>query len=325
MPKRSSYDRLAVDALFAAQDGLARRRQLLDLEVPENTIDFRLRPKGPWQRLLPGVVLAQSGPATHAQRMRGALLFAGDGAVLTGGSALRLHGVRGARKTQQAHALVPHSRRRGSFGYVTIERTRLLPPPEDIGGLQVAPVARACVDGVRRLDDLGVIREITAEVVQRRMTTVAGLASALRAAARQRTALPNKALNEVRAGVRSAAEAAAYEIIEKAPNIPPPRWNVRLETVAGAWLGDPDAYWDDVVAALQLDSMEWHLGPADYKRTQASQRRLTNAGVMVLPYAPGDLINDPARFLRELESFRAEARRRTPPDDVAVRLRDAAA
>ena len=51
----------------------------------------------------------------------------------------------------------------------------------------------------------------------------------------------------------------------------------RLERLAleddGEFIAPPDAYWATVAAALQIDSMRWHLGPAAYKRTQRTSAR----------------------------------------------------
>jgi hypothetical protein len=49
---------------------------------------------GRWQQPCRGVVVAHSGPLTEQQRMRTALLWAGDGAVLAGLTAARLEGFR---------------------------------------------------------------------------------------------------------------------------------------------------------------------------------------------------------------------------------------
>ena len=65
----------AVDALIQAQDRIVTRSQLRGLGLPKSTIQSRLRPGGPWQRLLPATYLAQTGPPSLRQLSRAALLY----------------------------------------------------------------------------------------------------------------------------------------------------------------------------------------------------------------------------------------------------------
>lgn len=53
-----------------------------------------------------------------------ALGYAGDGAVLTGAAALRVHGVSRTGRGDQLIVLVPHGSQRSSHGFVTVRRTR---------------------------------------------------------------------------------------------------------------------------------------------------------------------------------------------------------
>ncbi|MGN6613251.1 MAG: hypothetical protein ACTHLJ_15895, partial [Angustibacter sp.] len=148
-----------------------------------------------------------------------------------------------------------------------IERTRNLPEPIVRQGLPLASVARCVLDACRQLEDLAAVRELVAEVVQRRLCTVKELGDALAAAARQRSALPREVLREVEAGVRSVAEAHAREVFSR-HGVPQPRWNWALHTVDGEHVVTPDGWWDEIGCALQIDSMRYHLGPALYRRTQ---------------------------------------------------------
>ena len=143
----------------------------------------------------------------------------------------------------------------------------------------------------------------------------------VRAAARQRTALTREALSEIAAGIRSVAEAKIREILQQA-GIPAPEWNVEIFGPDGEFLGRPDAYWPHFGAALEIDSMAFHLTPAAYKRTQRRQRQLTIRGILVLPVAPGDALADPDAFLAEVRALLAAAAARPCP---AVHVRPRAA
>ena len=70
-------------------DGVAALRQLESLGVDSSTAYRRCRPGGPWQRLLPGVLVLHAGRPSQRQRLRAALVHCGDGSMLTGTSAVK--------------------------------------------------------------------------------------------------------------------------------------------------------------------------------------------------------------------------------------------
>jgi hypothetical protein len=264
------------------------------------------------------VVITHRGVPTRRERLLAAVRYGGDGAVITGLPGLQEYGVRAARTAARPHVLIRHASQRTSHSFVTVERTRRLPEPRTAGGLPLVGVARAVIDACRRCQDLNFVREIAAEVVQRGLCTPAEIGEELRAAARQRTALARAVVREIEEGVRSVAEALAKEELNRA-GIPPAEWNVELLTLDGEFIASPDAYWRDVVAALQIDSMRFHLGPADYKRTQRRQRALTIHGVLVLPIAPSDVISDRDGFIADVVALRAQAAARPRPRIVVRR------
>ena len=318
MPRRAHYDAVSVDALFSRQSGVATHAQLVELGVPLSTVTHRIGVRGPWQRLLPGVVLCHRGSPARRELVVAALLYGGERATVTGLEALSAYGIRAARQPRTVHVLVPEQRRRADFDYVHIERTRRMPDPVLVAGIPLAPIARAVVDACRLLKRLDDVRELVAEVVQRRLVRVEELVAAVRAAARQRTALPNAVLREIASGIRSVAEAKARELIRMMA-VPQPEWNVTLRTASGTFLASPDAYWELLVAALEIDSMTWHLSPGAYKRTQRRQRAMVaRAGVMVLPVAPADVIESAQAFEADLRGFLQQASLRTPPTDLVV-------
>jgi len=87
----------------------------------------------------------------------------------------------------------------------------------------------------------------------------------------------------------------------------------------GEFIGSPDGWYDDVAMALQIDSMQWHLSPAQYKRTQRVQRAMIRHGIAVMPFAPADVSADAAAFIADLTTCRLAATARPRPDIVVVR------
>lgn len=322
MPSRRSYDRAALDQLAREAERVLTHAVLVGAGVSLSTVTHRLGPSGPWQRVLPGVVLLHRGTPTQRERILGALAFAGPDAVVTGLTALHSYGLR-AGGTPSVDLLVPMARQRKSHGYARIERTRRLPQPTVRSGVPYAPVARAVVDACRRLERLDDVRELVAEAVQRRLCTVSQLGVEIGAAARQRTALGHAALAEIGAGIRSVAEARAREVYRR-HGVPQPEWNVTLVDGNGDLIAVPDGYWRALAAALQIDSLAWHLAPSSYKRTQQRQRALTVSGVLVLPVAPSFILEDETGFVDQTRALLIEASRREPPPGIFVRREPAA-
>jgi hypothetical protein len=323
MPRRSFTDFTALDALLREQERIATHRQLLELGLPMSTIVDWIHPRGRWQRLLPGVVLAHKGTPTHRERRLGALAYAGADAMLTGLTALDAYGVRAVRSVSPVHLLVPHSCQKHAHSFLAIERTRRLPEPCLRHRLRLAPLPRAVIDACRRLEDLDEVRAIVAEVVQSRRCKPAELAVEVRRAARQRTALTREALREIEAGIRSVAEAHASDVLRR-HGLPQPEWNVSLFDEDGCYLGDPDGYYERVAVALQIDSMEWHLSPEDYKRTQRRDRRYVTRGVLTLDFAPSDVLDDELAFCRDAAAILEQAAARPAPRLIVRRPNRAA-
>ena len=91
MPRTSSFDGLR--QLLDEQLAVASRGQLLALGMNDRAMQYRLRPDGPWQALLPGIYLAVTGTPTFEQKEMAALLYAGPESVVTGPAALVHHGI----------------------------------------------------------------------------------------------------------------------------------------------------------------------------------------------------------------------------------------
>src|SRR5690242_18523684 len=175
--------------LARARIEVIKARALVEAGVPESTVYARCRPNGPWQLLLPGTVLLTSGKPTADQLVVASLLYAGPDAVVTGLEAARRHGVRrGPGSNGLVHVLVPHDQQPASARHVVIERTHRLPPPVIRTGVPLAPVARALVDGARRLSAPGDAAELFADAVQRGLCSIGQLWREVEEAQRRGTA-----------------------------------------------------------------------------------------------------------------------------------------
>ncbi len=235
------------------------------------------RPGGPWQQLLPGVVLLHPGPPTSEERLHAALMYAarerGTGVpaqpgastahtpayaevMITGLAALTLHGFSSTPPLPSLDAfdvLVPRMRRLRSTGCARIVRTPALPVPEQVTGVPVAPVARALADAVAELVDAGVVRRLLTEAVRGGHCDPASVVRELNQARLLSRPHVVDAVDSLLAEGRAIAEDRLYRMVRE-HGLPDPVWNVDLRLPGGPYLGGLDAYWPDQAVAVELDT-----------------------------------------------------------------------
>jgi hypothetical protein len=319
MGKKASFDRDAVAELLGHQKGVITRSQTKDCGMSDAALRHRLRTGGPWQALLPGVYLSANGSVTTAQREVAAILYAGSGSVITGPAALAWHRIR-VPNTSIVNVLVPEPRRRRDVGFVQLNRTSRMPRrvfPD--GQVCYVPPARAVADTVRGIRDLGVVRAIVADGVQRGIVKVPQLADELAAGPARGSARFRQVLGEVGDGVRSSAEGDLHTLVKR-ERIPEPMYNPRLYA-DGGFVAEPDAWWTDAGVAGEIESREWHLSPQDWERTLARDARMSACGIIVLHFPPKRLRTEPQVVAAEIRSALAAGRSRGPLGIRAVPAR----
>ncbi|MFI5660739.1 hypothetical protein [Streptomyces sp. NPDC051684] len=313
----TSVRALARHPLALTQDQLLTREQLMELGCANSTTNHRCRRDGPWQRLLPRVHLLHSGTPTPRQRMRAALLYAGEHALLTGHAALSLHNFRAAPRPERLRwvdVLVPYegAGARGT-SYVKVHRTRRLPENHPMAGLRCAPIARAVADAIPGLVCERDVTAVLAEAVQRGYCTPEELLAELAASRRRHAPYVARSTDHLAAGVHSVLEADARTLIH-ASALPEPLWNPNLhDPLTGAFLARPDAYWPAEGLALEIDSREYHLDPSSWRRTLSQRNRLAAAGLPVLAVTAEDLRGRGEGVAGEIRGALAEARGPPPP------------
>lgn len=323
MPRRAQWDRAAVRAVAEPQLQLITARQLADLGVPTATVYRRSELGGMFSWVLPGLHRVDGrGPLSEPQRRMATLLYAGDGSALTGVSRLCVAGVRAAARPvfnplDRVHALVDHSRRRSSHGFVQIERTRV---PYSVGeheGLAVVSNARAVVDACRRCTDQEAVRALVFEVVQRGFSNVESLQREWDRAQIRGSRFLRLALEEIAAGARSVPEGDVRGAFLAAG------WtrllfNPVLETPDGVFIGCPDAYDPVTGVCLEIDSREFHFEASSWEATMARHGRMTAHGLAVLHAPPSRATKDMAGLLHQFATA-VTAREGHPPPQVRVR------
>nr|WP_239029465.1 hypothetical protein [Pseudonocardia acidicola] len=267
--------------------------------------------------MLPGIVKLDNGPPTRDDRRLAALIYAGDGSVITGLDALQLHGMRRMpHPSGPVHVLIPTGRRRVGAGRVLAERTERLPEPA-AGRWSLAPIARAALDFARRSSDRDEVRATIAEVVQQGRCSAADLCAELEAGSSRGSALPRDVLREIADGVRSVAEADARRLVARS-GLPQPLYNPRLLDKHGRFVAVPDVWFDEVALAWEIDSREFHLSPEEYDRTLDRRSAMMAEGVIVMHSQPRKLRHRRTEIVDELRRNYAQAALRPRPDVVAV-------
>lgn len=283
--------------------------------MDSSTVYRRCLPGGPWRKLLPGVVMLQNSAPTREQMVIAALLYAGPRALVTGVEACRRQNLRTGPGGEHdpIHVLTPHDEKVVSSGFVVVERTHRLPATVFSGQVPLAPVGRAALDAARRLRSSDEIAKLLIEAVQRGGCTVRGLRWELEHGSQRGTAIPRRILGDI-AGLRSVAELHGRRLTNHL-SVPPTHWNPALYTPDGTYIGRPDAWWDDVGLAWEIDSVEFHYSSGDYAQTLTRNGRYAQTGILVLQTLPSRLRSATAAVVGELDAaYRAAAA--SPRPDV---------
>ncbi len=297
--------------LLDQQFSVISRGQLLVLGMSDRSMQYRVRPGGPWQVLLPGVYLGVSGTPNLPQKEMAALLYAGPRSLITGPVAMLHHGVRGPHDLDTIDVLVPAARQRSSTGFVRLHRTARLPDRIiSSGPVRFAATARAVADSVWQLTSLQEVRAVVAGAVQLGRCTVSQLADKLRNGPVRGSAMFRTVLGEVADGIRSTAEGDLRDLI-KAARLPMPLFNPSLYS-GETFIARPDAWWPEEGVAAEVDSREWHLGPAEFERTTTRRTRMGAAGIIPLHFLPSQIRREPATVVNRIVAALESGRMRPP-------------
>jgi hypothetical protein len=283
--RNTGLDQAALSAILRGQNHVIARRQAIGCGMTNDALAHRLRPGGPWQRLLPGTYLAVTGSPTSDQREMAALLYAGPGSVVTGQAALHRQG---AVKSVPSilDVLVPRTRRRRSITFVEIHRTTQMPEQVIVvGRRRYALKPRAVADAARGMTELRDVRALVAGVVQDGACPLGTLVYELDRGPIKGSALLRQVVAEVAEGVRSVTEADFLDLITRG-RLPVPLLNARIYSADGRFIARPDAWWPQAGVAAEVDSREWHLRPADWERTMSRHARMSGHGIIVLHFTP---------------------------------------
>jgi hypothetical protein len=315
MPKRIVIDHGRLGRILVSQHQVITRSQALGCGIPQSTVSVWCKPGGKWQKILPGVYLTVTGTPTLEQRQMAALLYAGPRSVITGSAAIRVRRLR-VPATYMVDVLIPSSVKRQSLGYVRIHRTRRMPASHRIGPIRFAPAARAVADASHWFTNLGDVRALVAEAVQKQVCSIAQIGIELSDGANRDSAHLRKALAAVRSGIRSEAEADFRDRILRS-DLMAPQYNVFLRARDGTDIGEADAWWAEAGVSAEIDSQEYHFYRDGWLKTDAKHGRMLKYGIRPHHFAPSRVKSDWPAIYEELKSSIADGRRRPRLDIVA--------
>jgi hypothetical protein len=315
----------AIDRFTRTQMRLATTRQLRAAGLSTSVISRRCAPAGPWQRVLPGVVLIQTGSPDRQQRLLAGVLYAvtedtvlsGTTAVLTGEAALALYGVRDAAP-DRADVLVAAGRGLGDRSYVRLCRTGRWPPTLTVNGIPCVRPVRAASDFAVREPSAERVRALLANTIQKTGCHPEDLHTELRASHAFRNRVVRPAITELRVGIRSIAEGECRAIL-LAADLPPALWNPTLLTEEGVFIARPDAYWPEAGLALEVDSEEFHLGVMAYRATLRRRLLLESHGVDVISAVPALVRDHPQELVAAVRVKLQQAGARPTRPTIQVR------
>ena len=263
---------------------------LIEVGIPRGAADALARNRQRSTRVLPGVYLAQTGPASERQLDLAALRYGGDRAVFTGARSLVLQGVLDVPRGRERTLLLPLDAQRASTGFVIVRNTERMPAAETRQGLPLAPTVRGALDLARSTADRRLIQTLFSELIRDRHCTVKALADELAAGPRWGSAVPREVIRGLHAGARSKVELDGLALISASALLPPPDVNAHLYDEHEQWIACVDWYWRGLVAELQ--SKRFHFALESWESDDARLLRLATYGLLTAPIVPSRLYTD---------------------------------
>jgi hypothetical protein len=174
---------------------ILRSADLRESGLSPRELQRHCTPTGPWQEVLPGVVLQKPTPPTRLDRLRAVLFFAGLSSVITGADALSQQGA-SLPLPRHIHVLAGKNMRR-SHPSILVERTTRLPDIVERNGLRLAAASRAALDLARRSTNPREVVAILDAVVDARLCSPGDLHEELARGCQRGTALVRQALRHL--------------------------------------------------------------------------------------------------------------------------------
>lgn len=292
---------VGVDAVLRTQDGLIRSDQALAAGISRARIDDLVR-RGVWVAALPGVYAVAADLRSARVRIRAAVLWAGDGAVLAGSAAAWWHGLTtGLPRVIEVY--VPSGRSRRSQQGVRLIRSAVPAPDRtNLRGLEVTTVARTCLDLARwnRNDLLDVALRL------RKLTRAELPPSLDRGKRRRGQRRARRAAAEAMNNPWSRAELLTQRVLTESGIT---GWvaNAQASAVEGVVL--PDIAFEALMVGIEIDGRRFHdeaFDPDAFERDHRRQLALARAGWFIIRVTVRQLLEQPELVIATIRAVIAQ-------------------
>jgi very-short-patch-repair endonuclease len=293
--------------LVAEQDGVLTRQQALHGGLSEDQWQWRLDTDR-WQPLLPGIVVAHTGPVAFRQQCWAAVLAAGPGACLSGDAALQLLGLH-VGPPSVLHVAVPTGRALRPRVLALPDPVRVL--PREVTGLtrwrhpvRMPPTVRtapAALHAAAWATSDRAAEWRVAAAVQERLLLPSDLRRALAdMPCLRRRRLVSAVLEDVELGAHAASELDFLRFLRRS-SLPLPDRLQRPVRLSG--LRYLDAWWERQRVAAELDGAHHRSVGAwedDVLRANDVLVAGRSTGTVLLRFTTGNLRHDADRVAAQL-------------------------
>lgn len=291
-----------MEALASRQHGLISHEQAVTLGFSESAIRHR-RSNGRLSMMRPRVYRLAGAIETASMRANGAVLAAGDGAVLSHTSAAAIAGLPGF--TIDPVVITMPRRWPRPLDGVRVEQSLALPGHHVhvAGGIPCTTMARTLFDLCGDVHAARAERALDT-ALSRKLVTRASLCRVLDDLAQHgragtvlfRTLLEERTEDYV--PPESELEARLIEVVRRF-GLPVPERQVDLGDDVG-WIGRVDFVFRGARLVVEVDGAEFHDGVLDRRRDADRDARLAAAGWFVLRFRWDDVVNRPAAVARSI-------------------------
>lgn len=294
--------------LIAEGNGVLHRRAALE-RVPVGALDHALT-TGLLVRVLPSTYALRDWADDPETLRRAALAYAGEGAALSHLSALREWELP-VPEGHPDHVTVPAARRPRATGLIHFHRSRGLAAPQRQvvvrHGMPVVRLERAVVESWPLLDR-DAQRAPAIMAVQRRLTTVQRLQTALGAAPKLRArAELHQLLELLAAGCHSELEIWGHLDVFSHPELPASRAQVPVRI--GSRTIYCDRLYEEEMVDVELDGRKYHSDSAQRERDIRRDVALSMRGFLVVRFGHDPIAWTPGQVRAELLQILAMRRR----------------
>jgi very-short-patch-repair endonuclease len=281
---------MSLDQILARQAGVVSRSQALAAGLTPAAVDHRVRRRR-WRPLHPSVYLVAGHRYDDEVKLRAALLWAGAGAVLSGGGAAWWHGVADRLPAAVGVTVPRHRHPRGRPG-VALRRRDV--HPEDLvvhRGLPSTALPLTVLEAAVELGTGG--SALLDRALQRQVRFTAVYRSHCRNLGATGSAAAGRML--VAAADRSAS-VAERRLVRMLRDAGCRGWVCALP--ASGYL--VDVAFPAARVGIEVDGWAWHMDAARALADKRRQNALVRAGWTVLRYTWHDLVDRPHGVLAEI-------------------------